>query len=65
MTYEKCERCGTIKAYLCHHCGARIHPYYSGTLSGGGVMPWWRDDDDSMKCGEVLHYPTSQEAQEL
>ena len=70
MAHEKCERCGTIKAYICHNCGARLHPYYSGTLSGGGVAPWWRDDEDEMRCKAdipmdpckgLLHYPTSQE----
>ena len=63
MEFEKCERCGTIRAFTCHNCGTRIHPYYSGTLSGGGVVPWWYDDDDIMNsCDEGhLHYPIGQE----
>jgi hypothetical protein len=65
MSYEMCERCHTIKAFICHNCGARLHPYYSGTLSGGGIAPWWHDDDDSIRCeGGSIHGPTSREPME-
>ena len=60
--WEKCSRCGTIKAFTCKDCGKRIHPYYSGTLSGGGIAPWWHDDEDEIHCDEgVLHHPISED----